>query len=146
MLCFKKNRNNLRLRLIITSSKEDLLLLLRGLWQSGHLDLIRDWGDLRLIFSLCEASSMHLLSPVLHPTQAFVLSWNWSSGIGIGSLHSWNEAAISRQGIRHGVGEAGMELKKHFSESKYHMLTHIYGILKNGSDEPRGRTGIKTQM
>ena len=31
-------------------------------------------------------------------------------------------------------------------ESKYHMLTHIYGILKkNGSEEPRGRTGIKTQ-
>ena len=31
-------------------------------------------------------------------------------------------------------------------ENKYHMLTHIYGIKKkNGSDEPRGRTGIKTQ-
>ena len=26
------------------------------------------------------------------------------------------------------------------------MLTHIYGILKkNGCEEPRGRTGIKTQ-
>ena len=32
-------------------------------------------------------------------------------------------------------------------KSKYRMLTHIYGILKTiGSDEPRGRTGIKTQM
>ena len=32
-------------------------------------------------------------------------------------------------------------------KNKYHMLTHIYGILKTkGSDEPRGRTGIKTQM
>ena len=32
-------------------------------------------------------------------------------------------------------------------KNKYHMLTHIYGILKKkkGSDEPRGRTGIKTQ-
>ena len=31
-------------------------------------------------------------------------------------------------------------------KSKYRMLTHIYGILKTiGSDEPRGRTGIKTQ-
>ena len=32
-------------------------------------------------------------------------------------------------------------------KNKHHMLTHIYGILKkkNGSDEPRGRTGIKTQ-
>ena len=31
-------------------------------------------------------------------------------------------------------------------KNKYHMLRHIYGILKkNGSDEARGRTGIKTQ-
>ena len=35
-------------------------------------------------------------------------------------------------------------------KNKYCMLTHIYGILKktkqkNGSEEPRGRTGIKTQ-
>ena len=31
-------------------------------------------------------------------------------------------------------------------KNKYHMLTHIYGILKkNGAEEPRGRTGIKTQ-
>ena len=31
-------------------------------------------------------------------------------------------------------------------KNKYHMLTHIYGILKkNGSEEPRGRTGIKRQ-
>ena len=33
-------------------------------------------------------------------------------------------------------------------KNKYRMLTHIYGILKKkkkGSDEPRGRTGIKTQ-
>ena len=33
-------------------------------------------------------------------------------------------------------------------KNKYHMLTHIYGILKkkkNCSDEPRGRVGIKTQ-
>ena len=33
-------------------------------------------------------------------------------------------------------------------KNKYRMLTHIYGILKkkNGSEEPRDRTGIKTQM
>ena len=34
-------------------------------------------------------------------------------------------------------------------KNKYHMLTHIYGILKekkNGSQEPKGRTGIKTQI
>ena len=34
-------------------------------------------------------------------------------------------------------------------KNKYCMLTHIYGILKknkNGAEEPRGRTGIKTQM
>ena len=34
-------------------------------------------------------------------------------------------------------------------KNKYHMLTHIYGSLeekKKGSEEPRGRTGIKTQM
>ena len=33
-------------------------------------------------------------------------------------------------------------------KNKYHMLTHIYGIQggKNGSEEPMGRTGIKTQM
>ena len=32
-------------------------------------------------------------------------------------------------------------------KNKYHMLTNIYGILKknNGSEEPRSRTGIKTQ-
>ena len=32
-------------------------------------------------------------------------------------------------------------------KDKYRMLTHIYGILKkkNRSEEPRGRTGIKTQ-
>ena len=32
--------------------------------------------------------------------------------------------------------------------NKYCMLTHTYGILnlKNGSDEPSGRTGIKMQM
>ena len=30
-------------------------------------------------------------------------------------------------------------------KDKYRMLTHLYGILKkkNGSEEPRGRTGIK---
>ena len=32
-------------------------------------------------------------------------------------------------------------------KNKYHMLTHIYmEFKKNGSEEPRGRTGIKTQM
>ena len=32
-------------------------------------------------------------------------------------------------------------------KNKYHMLTHIYGILKkNGSEEPRGRTVIKMHM
>ena len=31
-------------------------------------------------------------------------------------------------------------------KNKYHMLTHIYEILKkNGYEEPRGRTGIKMQ-
>ena len=32
-------------------------------------------------------------------------------------------------------------------KNKYHMLTHVYGILKKkkGSEEPRGKTGIKTQ-
>ena len=34
-------------------------------------------------------------------------------------------------------------------KNKYRMLTHIYGILKkkkkNGSEEPRGRTGLKMQ-
>ena len=32
-------------------------------------------------------------------------------------------------------------------KNKYHMLTHIYGIyiLKNGHEEPRGKSGIKTQ-
>ena len=31
-------------------------------------------------------------------------------------------------------------------KNKYRMLTYIYGILKkNGSEEPRGRSGIKTQ-
>ena len=31
-------------------------------------------------------------------------------------------------------------------KNKYHMLTHIYGILKSGTDEPVGRAGIKMQM
>ena len=34
-------------------------------------------------------------------------------------------------------------------KNKYRVLTHIYGILKkkqNGTDEPRGTTGIKMQM
>ena len=31
-------------------------------------------------------------------------------------------------------------------KNKYRMLTHIHGIKKkNGSEEPRGRKGIKTQ-
>ena len=33
-------------------------------------------------------------------------------------------------------------------KNKYHMITHIYGILKkkkSGSEEPRGRTGVKMQ-
>ena len=30
-------------------------------------------------------------------------------------------------------------------KNKYHMLTHIYGIKKKGSEEPRGKTGIKIQ-
>ena len=30
-------------------------------------------------------------------------------------------------------------------KNKYRMLTHIYGILKSGTDEPNGRAGIKTQ-
>ena len=38
------------------------------------------------------------------------------------------------------------EVKSEKEKNKYHMLTHIYGILKkNGPDEPRGRTGIKTE-
>ena len=33
-------------------------------------------------------------------------------------------------------------------KNKFCMLTHIYGIIKKkkGSEEPRGRTGIKKQM
>ena len=31
-------------------------------------------------------------------------------------------------------------------KNKYRMLTHIYGILKSGTDEPSGRAGVKTQM
>ena len=31
-------------------------------------------------------------------------------------------------------------------KNKYHMLTHIYGILKSGTDEPSDRAGIKTQV
>ena len=31
-------------------------------------------------------------------------------------------------------------------KNKYHMLTHMYGIQKNGTDEPSGRAGIKMQM
>ena len=33
-------------------------------------------------------------------------------------------------------------------KNKYHMLTNIYGIkkTKNGSEEPRSMTGIKTHM
>ena len=30
-------------------------------------------------------------------------------------------------------------------KNKYCMLTHIYGILKSGTDEPSSRAGIKTQ-
>ena len=31
-------------------------------------------------------------------------------------------------------------------KNKYRMLTHIWNLKKkNGSEEPRGRTGIKTQ-
>ena len=29
-------------------------------------------------------------------------------------------------------------------KNKYRMLMHIYGILKNSTDEPSGRAGIKT--
>ena len=32
------------------------------------------------------------------------------------------------------------------SEKKYCMLTHIYGIQKNGTDETIGRTRIETQI
>ena len=31
-------------------------------------------------------------------------------------------------------------------ENKYYMLTHTYGIQKNGTDEPIGKAGIKMQM
>ena len=30
-------------------------------------------------------------------------------------------------------------------KNKYRVLTHIYGIKKKSSEEPRGKTGIKTQ-
>ena len=30
-------------------------------------------------------------------------------------------------------------------KNKYHMLIRIWNLKNNGSDEPRGRTGIKTQ-
>ena len=30
-------------------------------------------------------------------------------------------------------------------KNKYRMLTHIYGILKSGTDEPSCRAGLKTQ-
>ena len=31
-------------------------------------------------------------------------------------------------------------------KNKYRMLTHICGIYKNGTDEPRGRAGIRTDV
>ena len=31
-------------------------------------------------------------------------------------------------------------------KNKYHILTHIYGIQKNGTDEPIFKAGIQTQM
>ena len=31
-------------------------------------------------------------------------------------------------------------------KNKYHVLTRIYGIQKNGTDEPICRAGIETQM
>ena len=31
-------------------------------------------------------------------------------------------------------------------KNKYHILTHICGIQKNGTDEPISRAGIETQM
>ena len=31
-------------------------------------------------------------------------------------------------------------------KNKYHILTHICGIWKNGTDEPICRAGIETQM
>ena len=31
-------------------------------------------------------------------------------------------------------------------KNKYHMLTHIYGIIKSGTDELSSKAGIKTQM
>ena len=34
----------------------------------------------------------------------------------------------------------------HKEKNKYRTLTHIYGILKNGTDEPSDRAGIETQM
>ena len=100
--------------MVITFSKEDLVLLLLGLWQSNRLHLIRDWGDLKLIFSLCEASSMYFLSPGLYPSQNFVLSWSWSSEVSLGTLHSWSDAASKGQEVGDGVEGAGTELIKHF--------------------------------
>ena len=41
------------------------------------------------------------------------------------------------------VIQSGVSQKE---KNKYCMLTHIYEIKKTGCDEPRGRTGIKTQM
>ena len=31
-------------------------------------------------------------------------------------------------------------------KNKYRMLIHIWNLKKNGTDEPSGRAGIKTQM
>ena len=31
-------------------------------------------------------------------------------------------------------------------KNKYHILTHMYGILKNGIDEPNCREGMEVQM
>ena len=107
----KKDRNNLRLRMI-TSSKEDLLLLLQAFgkvvtWSKQRLR--RFEANFQPLWGLVHACAFIIFTP---PDLCAVLKLILRHGHC--SLHSWSAPASNRQGMWDGVERAGVELKKHF--------------------------------
>ena len=65
---------------------------------------------------------------------------------GISLSHKWNEIELFV--VKWMDLESVIQSEVRKKKTKYRMLTHVYiesKTKKNGSDEPRGRIGIKTQ-
>ena len=84
-------------------------------WKQSKCQLTDEW-----IKMWCTYIYSGILAMKSNKTELFVVRWM--------DLESVIQSEVSQK-----------------EKNKYCMLTHIYGILKSGTDEPSGRAGIKTQ-